>query len=60
MLEKCCLLGDVTEVLDLGLQTPVPLVFHQEGVFVEVSVDSNQYFLALDGTFQGRKVTYPE
>jgi hypothetical protein len=32
------LLGDVTEVLDLGLQTPVPLVLHQQRVLVEVSI----------------------
>ena len=35
------LLGDVTEILDLGLQTPVPLIFHQERVLVEVSVEEN-------------------
>ena len=30
------ILGDVTEVLDLGLQTPVPFVFSQERVLVEM------------------------
>jgi hypothetical protein len=29
------LLSDVTEVLDLWLQTPVPFVLHQEGMLVE-------------------------
>lgn len=55
-----CLLGDVTEVLDLGLQTPVPLIFHQERVLVEVSVDLNQYCWALGGIFRRRAFTYPE
>lgn len=32
------LLCDITEVLDLGLQTPVPFVLHQERVLVEVSI----------------------
>jgi hypothetical protein len=59
MLEGSCLLGDVTKVLDLGLQTPVPLVFHQERVLVEVSVDSNQYCW-VDGNFRGKALTYPE
>jgi len=34
------LLGNVAEVLDLGLQTPVPLVFHQERMLVEMSAES--------------------
>lgn len=29
------ILSDITEVLDLWLQTPVPFVFHQELVLVE-------------------------
>jgi hypothetical protein len=32
------LLGDVTEILDLGLQTPVPFILHQQRMLVEVSV----------------------
>jgi len=31
------LLCDITEVFDLGLQTPVPFVLHQERVFIEMS-----------------------
>jgi hypothetical protein len=33
------LLGDITEVLDLRLQAPVPLVLEEEGMFVEKSRD---------------------
>lgn len=33
-----CILGNVTEVADLRLQTPVPLVFGKEGVLVEEAV----------------------
>jgi hypothetical protein len=32
-----CLLGDVTKVLDLGLQTPVPLILQEERMLVEES-----------------------
>jgi len=32
------ILGDVTEVADLGLQAPVPLVLGKEGVLVEEAV----------------------
>jgi hypothetical protein len=32
------ILGDVTEVADLGLQTPVPLVLGEQGVLVEEAI----------------------
>lgn len=41
--ERCqglILLGYVTEVADLWLQTPVPFVLHEKGMFVKESVYS--------------------
>jgi hypothetical protein len=35
MEKKESILGDVTEVLDIWLQPPVPFVLHQERVLVE-------------------------
>jgi hypothetical protein len=37
MTEKQNILCDITKVLDLGLQTPIPLVLQQQWVLVEES-----------------------
>jgi hypothetical protein len=51
------ILCEITEVLDLGLQTPVPFVLGKEGVLVEEAMGSSAMVNLEHG---GGRITYPE
>lgn len=56
------ILGDVTEVLDLGLEAPVPFVLGKEGVLVEEAARevSFRWFVTCSLAPRGGGCTNPE
>lgn len=54
------LLGDVAKVLDLWLQTPVPLIFGKQRVLVEEAVKIVSMTVAALYSYPHLGRTYPE